>query len=55
MTGWVLLAGLGTGLGLWLIVVGLFPRPPRLDQVLDPPEAQPVDADSAAAGWAGRW
>ncbi|MBN1173099.1 MAG: type II secretion system F family protein [Micromonosporaceae bacterium] len=55
MTGWVLLAGLGTGLGLWLIVVGLFPRPPRLEKILDPPETPSVDSDSPPAGWAGRW
>nr|WP_221378328.1 type II secretion system F family protein [Actinoplanes polyasparticus] len=54
-----LVFGLGTGVGLWLIVVGWLPRPPRLDQALDAPygltrQAQ-VDAETAGAGWAGRW
>src|SRR6187551_1333154 len=54
-----LVFGLGTGVGLWLIVVGWRPRPPRLDQALDAPygltrQAQ-VDAETAGAGWAGRW
>jgi tight adherence protein C len=58
-TGMVLLAGFGTGLGLWLIVVGWFPRPPRLDKALDAPYglARPLDADSQErpSGWSGRW
>jgi len=40
VTGLVLLTAVGTGVGLWLIVVGLWPRPPRLDKALaalDPP------------------
>ncbi|WP_285691305.1 type II secretion system F family protein [Actinoplanes sp. NBRC 103695] len=54
-----LVFGLGTGVGLWLIVVGWRPRPPRLGEALDAPygltrQAQ-VDAETAGAGWAGRW
>jgi Flp pilus assembly protein TadB len=58
MTGWTLLAGLGTGLGLWLIVVGWYPRPPRLDLALDAPDRLQHRADTDAAepsGWTGRW
>jgi tight adherence protein C len=59
MTGMVLLAGLGTGLGLWLMVVGWFPRPPRLDKALDAPYglSRTIDAevDAQASGWTGRW
>ncbi|GAB1641511.1 type II secretion system F family protein [Krasilnikovia sp. MM14-A1259] len=56
MNGMVLLAGLGTGLGLWLIVVGWFPRPPRLDKALDAPNGatRPVETDTAPQGWTGR-
>lgn len=54
-----LLFGLGTGLGLWLIVVGWAPPPPRLDKALDAPYGQDrrvqAEAAEAAAGWAGRW
>jgi tight adherence protein C len=56
MTG-TLLFGLGTGVGLWLIVVGWLPRPPRLDRALDAPygHARRAEADALASGWAGRW
>ncbi|RZU48777.1 Flp pilus assembly protein TadB [Krasilnikovia cinnamomea] len=54
-----LLCGVGTGLGLWLIVVGWLPRPPRLDKALDAPNVHArrvqAEAGEAAAGWAGRW
>src|SRR5581483_3403698 len=59
MTGMVLLAGLGTGLGLWLMVVGWFPRPPRLDKALDAPyglsRTTDAEVDAQASGWTGRW
>ncbi|GAA4466334.1 type II secretion system F family protein [Phytohabitans houttuyneae] len=58
MTGLVLLLGAGTGVGLWLIVVGLFPRPPRLDKALDAPYGlTPLPAVEAEQvhGWAARW
>ncbi|MDI6104372.1 type II secretion system F family protein [Actinoplanes sp. NEAU-A12] len=54
-----LLFGVGTGLGLWLIVVGWVPPPPRLDKALDAPYGQTrraeAEAAEVAAGWAGRW
>jgi tight adherence protein C len=56
VTGMVLLTAVGTGLGLWLIVVGLWPRPPRLDKVLaalDPPEPVAAAADEPD-GWVAR-
>lgn len=59
MTGLVLLLGAGTGVGLWLIVVGLFPRPPRLDKALDAPYGHTLMPATAEAeppsGWAARW
>ncbi len=59
MTGMVLLAGLGTGVGLWLMVVGWLPRPPRLGKALDAPYelSHSIDTDtgSRSMGWAGRW
>src|SRR5439155_21136138 len=44
VTGLVLLTAVGTGIGLWLIVVGLWPRPPRLDKALAAmdPSPEPV-------------
>ena len=58
MTGLVLLAGAGAGLGLWLIVVGWWPRPPRLDKALaalDPaPELSDAPVSDEVAGWTAR-
>ncbi|MGH3947512.1 MAG: type II secretion system F family protein [Pseudonocardiaceae bacterium] len=59
MTGVVLLAAVGAGIGLWLIVVGLWPRPPRLDTVLavlDPSRhAAPAPVPHVeGGGWAAR-
>lgn len=55
----VLLAGLGTGLGLWLMVVGWYPRPPRLDKALDAPYEASLTTghgtDGWSSGWTGRW
>lgn len=55
----ILLFGAGTGLGLWLIVIGFAPRPPRLDKALDAPYRQAhhthAHPGEAPAGWAGRW
>jgi Flp pilus assembly protein TadB len=58
VTGLVLLLGAGTGAGLWLIVVGLFPRPPRLDKALDAPYGLtplPTVEAEQVHGWASRW
>lgn len=58
MTGLVLLLGVGTGVGLWLVVVGLFPRPPRLEKALDAPSrltSPPAAEAEQPSGWAGRW
>ncbi|GAB3160722.1 type II secretion system F family protein [Micromonospora sonneratiae] len=58
MTGLVLLSGLGTGVGLWLLAVGWFPRPPRLDKALDAPYGLGRAVDTAevrSLGWTGRW
>lgn len=56
MTGMVLLAGLGTGLGLWLMVVGWYPRPARLDKALAAPYrlAHTAAETELASGWTGR-
>lgn len=57
----VLVAGLGTALGFWLILVGWFPRPPALDKALDAPYQQhrpgdaAADAEARTTGWTGRW
>ncbi|GAA2044256.1 type II secretion system F family protein [Polymorphospora rubra] len=58
MTGLVLLAGLGTGLGLWLVLVGWSPHPPQLHKTLDTPYGPDRTADAAekhSPGWTGRW
>jgi len=57
VTGLVLLTGIGAGLGLWLIVVGLWPRPPRLDKALaalDPPSEPAQLVADEAIGWTAR-
>ena len=57
MTGLVLLTAVGTGVGLWLIVVGLWPRPPRLDKALaalDPPPQPVAPVPDELAGWSAR-
>jgi len=59
VTGLVLLTAAGTGVGLWLIAVGLFPRPPGLRRALQAldaarePAAQHRPA-AAAGGWTAR-
>jgi Flp pilus assembly protein TadB len=58
VTGVVLLLGVGTGVGLWLIVVGLFPRPPRLDKALDASYGLtqvPTVGEDQPSRWAARW
>jgi len=58
VTGVVLLTGVGVGVGLWLLALGLFPRPPRLDRELADlyrrPDSPLPDPGVAAAGWTGR-
>jgi Flp pilus assembly protein TadB len=63
MIGLALVAGVGTGLGLWLMILGWWPRPPRLDAALDTPDRLVRDTAAASApgrgaepeGWAVRW
>jgi tight adherence protein C len=57
VTGLVLLTAAGTGLGLWLIVVGLWPPPPRLDKALaalNPPPEPIAPTSDEHAGWTAR-
>jgi tight adherence protein C len=57
VTGMILLTGLGTGLGLWLILVGLYPRPPRLDKALaalNPPAEPDAAVPEEVIGWTAR-
>lgn len=58
MTGLILLTAAGTGIGLWLILIGLFPRPVRLDKALAalnrPPEPAPSTWGTQETGWAAR-
>jgi len=57
VTGLVLLSAAGTGIGLWLIVIGLWPRPLRLDKALAAldPAPEPVAAvPDELAGWGAR-
>jgi hypothetical protein len=56
MTLVVVLLAAGTGIGLWLMLLGLFPRPPRLAQALNPQRRtapEPVVGEEAL-GWAAR-
>src|SRR3954447_750156 len=53
----ILLTAIGTGLGLWLIAVGLFPRPLRLDKALaalNPPTEPDAPLPDEALGWTAR-
>jgi len=57
VTGLVLLTAVGTGVGLWLIVVGLWPHPPRLDKALaalDPPREPIAPVPDDMGGWSAR-
>jgi tight adherence protein C len=57
VTGMVLATALGAGFGLWLILIGLFPRPPRLDRALaalNAPLEPAVPVSDVAVGWAAR-
>ncbi|HWG99719.1 MAG TPA: hypothetical protein VNV66_10425, partial [Pilimelia sp.] len=61
MTALVVLCGAGIGIGVWLILVGLRPRPPRLDKALaalqpitEPEPAAPTGGDGHSPGWAAR-
>jgi tight adherence protein C len=57
VTGIILLTGIGTGIGLWLVVVGLWPRPPRLDKALaalHPPPEPAASLPDEAVGWTAR-
>lgn len=57
MTGLVVLTAVGTGIGLWLILVGWWPRPPRLDKALaalDPAPEPAAPVPDEQAGWSAR-
>jgi Flp pilus assembly protein TadB len=53
----VLLAGLGTGIGLWLVAIGWHPPAPRLASALDAPylSTPSTEPGESVGGWAGRW
>ena len=55
MTALVLGAGTVAGLGMWLLVLGVRPRPRRLDRALDALSREPEPpVEMAGAGWAAR-
>jgi tight adherence protein C len=55
VTGLVLLVGAVAGLGLWLLMLGVRPRPPRLDRALDTLAQEPEPPEQmSGAGWAAQ-
>jgi tight adherence protein C len=58
VTGIVLSTGVGAGIGLWLLIIGWRPHPPRLDKALADLRAAPPWADvplpAEHTGWAAR-
>ncbi len=56
MTAVVLLTGLGTGVGLWLLIAGFFPPPQRLDDALAALHRRPPPPTSGedATGWVAK-
>jgi tight adherence protein C len=57
VTGMILLTAVGTALGLWLIVAGVWPRPPRLDKALaalNPPPEPDAFVSHEVVGWTAR-